>query len=229
MSRIQIKICGLTRVDEAVQCADLGVNAAGFVFYERSPRNITEIKAKTIIDALPEHVTPAGVFVDEPYSAVMRKVERCGIRAVQLHGHESPELVDRFIKEGLIVIKGLFAKASPGFDRALNYRPSAFLLECGKGTLPGGNAMSWDWESAKDLELAAPLILAGGLNPENVGAAVEACDPDAVDVSSGVEIEPGKKDMEKVRAFVEAVAAAGERRAVPVAAIFPDAGGKKAE
>ncbi len=219
-NRIQIKICGLTDVDEALRCAELGVNAVGLVFYERSPRNVTEITAKKIVDALPEHVTPVGVFVDEPYSAVMQKVERCGIRGAQLHGHESPELVERFKQEGLIVIKGLFARASPGFDRAGGYKPSAFLLECGKGALPGGNAESWDWESAKSVELSAPLILAGGLNPGNVKSAVSACDPDAVDVSSGVEIEPGRKDLEKVRAFIEAVMEVDLSRTASVTPVF---------
>ncbi|MDM8525082.1 phosphoribosylanthranilate isomerase [Desulfococcaceae bacterium HSG8] len=201
----QIKICGLTNVDEALGCADLGANAIGLVFYPRSPRNVTEDQAKEISTALPIDVKTVGVFVDETFSNIMRKAEHCRLDAVQLHGQESSGLVSKLRDENLIVIKGLFMKRSPFLEDAAKYDASAFLVECGKGTLPGGNAMSWNWEEAKDFGEKYPFILAGGLSPDNVSRAIRESMPDAVDVSSGVESAPGRKDIHEAEAFVNAV------------------------
>lgn len=202
--RPQVKVCGLTRVDEALQCAELGVDAIGCVFYPKSPRNVTDAQAREICSALPGSVRKVGLFVDEAFSDIMRKVETCRLSAVQLHGHESPELVDRLCREELLVIKGLFMERDPSVEAASDFRASAFLVECGKGVLPGGNAIGWDWGSARSFGEKYPLILAGGLTPENVSEAVAAASPDAVDVSSGVESSPGRKDAAKVAAFVRA-------------------------
>jgi phosphoribosylanthranilate isomerase len=105
----------------------------------------------------------------------MKKVQRCLLDAVQLHGQESPELVRRFSKENLKVIKTLFLSSKPTFENAKDYQPSAFLVECGGGALPGGNAVSWNWEKARHLVGNYPVILAGGLSPENVSDAVKGC------------------------------------------------------
>lgn len=201
----QVKICGLTEVDAAVECASLGADAIGLVFYSKSPRFITDERAREICIALPERVKRVGVFVDETFASIMRKIERCGINTVQLHGNESPELVTCLRRENLIVIKALFLEKKPTLEDAANYEASAFLTECGKGALPGGNALSWDWEKAKMISGKYPLILAGGLTPENVSLAVSLCLPDAVDVSSGVESAPGIKDIEKVKLFISRV------------------------
>lgn len=203
----QVKICGLTKIDDAVQCASLGADAVGLVFYPKSPRYVTEALAREICLALPKGIKRVGVFVDETFASIMRKVERCGINAVQLHGNEPPGLVTGLRRENLTVIKALFLQKKPALEDAVNYNASAFLAECGKGALPGGNALSWDWEKAKMISEKYPLILAGGLTPENVSQAVSLCLPDAVDVSSGVESAPGIKDIEKVKLFISRVSA----------------------
>ncbi len=201
----QVKVCGLTRVDEALSCAGLGASAIGCVFYARSPRNVSEEQARDICAALPTGICRVGVFVDEDFSFIMRKVERCGLTAVQLHGVEPPSLVVELAKEGLIVIKGLYANAAPALDAAESYGASAYLVEHGGGALPGGNAMAWDWSMIADFSRNYPTVLAGGLTPDNVSSAISAAAPDAVDVSSGVEASPGRKDTEKAARFFEAV------------------------
>jgi len=208
----QIKICGLTKIDDAVQCASLGADAIGLVFHSKSPRFVTEDRAREICLALPERVKKVGVFVDETFASIMQKVESCGINAVQLHGNESPKLAGDLLKENLIVIKALFLAKKPAFEDAVNYDASAFLAECGKGALPGGNALSWDWKKAKKISGKYPLILAGGLTSENVSRAVSLCLPDTVDVSSGVESAPGIKDIEKVKMFIARVSASSSAK-----------------
>ncbi|WP_373501135.1 phosphoribosylanthranilate isomerase [Desulfococcus sp.] len=201
----QVKVCGLTDVDQAVAVARLGVHAIGCVFFPKSPRHLTRAKARAICAALPASVRRVGVFVDEAFESIMGTVHACGLDAVQLHGHEPPELVLRLRGEGLIVIKALFLRRAPGLADADAYRPSAFLVECGAGKLPGGNAEAWAWAEARSLGDRRPLVLAGGLGPENVLQAVEQAQPDAVDLSSGVEASPGTKDLKKVAALMAAV------------------------
>lgn len=205
----QVKICGLMRVDEALACVEAGAGAIGLVFYGKSPRNVTEEQARDICHALPPGVPGVGVFVNESFSFVMGKAERCGLRAVQLHGKESPAMVQDLLREGLTVIKALFENGEPPIASADSYQPSACLVECAGGPLPGGNAMEWDWSAAANLARNRPVVLAGGLSAENVGRAVRAALPDAVDISSGVEDAPGKKNIDKVKRFLEAVSQNG--------------------
>jgi phosphoribosylanthranilate isomerase len=211
---VQVKICGLTRVEEAVACARAGAHAIGCVFYPGSPRSVNTAAAAEIRRSLPPDIFCVGVFVDESFENVMRIAGRTGISAVQLHGNESPELVGRLLREGLFVIKALFSDRSPGFAEAPRFPASAFLSECGQGPLPGGNARTWEWGNAGPLARHHPLILAGGLTSENAAQAVRAACPDAVDVSSGVETRPGRKDIGKVERFIAAVAAAAARRRI---------------
>ncbi|MHC1724633.1 MAG: phosphoribosylanthranilate isomerase [Syntrophobacteraceae bacterium] len=199
----QAKVCGLTRVDEAIACAELGINAIGLVFYPPSPRFISDLQAREISTALPERIWRIGVFVNEPYSTILKKAEFCRLTAVQLHGAESPEMVAALEQAGVRVIKSLFLKKEPQVSTASRYGATAYLLESGQGRLPGGNAISWDWGAVKGSLGDLPCILAGGLNPENVADAVREFGPDAVDVSSGVESEPGRKEIMKVKAFLE--------------------------
>jgi phosphoribosylanthranilate isomerase len=198
----QIKICGLTETDKAVRCAELDADAIGLVFHPKSPRFVSDAKAREICSALPEKTNKVGVFVDETFETIIKKVDKCGINTVQLHGNESPDLAAKLMKEKLTVIKALFLEKEPSFKNAVKYQVSAFLGECGRGALPGGNALSWDWEKAKMINEKYPLILAGGLTPENVYHALSLCLPDAVDVSSGVESAPGIKDIKKVELFI---------------------------
>ncbi len=209
---IQVKICGLTAPEMAVRCAEMGADAVGLVFFPKSPRHVSDAAARSICAALPEQVHKVGVFVDESEAVVLGKARYCGLTAVQLHGRETPETVRRLRAEGLVVLKGLFASREPTLAAADDYDPTAFLLECGKGVLPGGNAAVWDWSGARDFGRQYPLVLAGGLSPENVAEAIAAAEPDAVDVSSGVETAPGVKDPDKMEAFIGAVKGAVEKR-----------------
>jgi phosphoribosylanthranilate isomerase len=211
---VQVKVCGLTRVDEALDCARAGARAIGCVFYPRSPRCVDEATAADIRRALPARVTCIGVFVDETFEVVMRIVTRTGLTAVQLHGSETPALVARLRREGLLVIKALFAEKPPGLDAAAGFSAAAFLAECGQGPLPGGNARVWRWSQAASLGKSHPLILAGGLTPENAAPAVRAALPDAIDVSSGVEASPGRKDIRKLKQLIAAVSTAAARRTI---------------
>lgn len=204
-NQVQVKVCGLTREDEASACAEAGAGAIGLVFYERSPRFVSDPQAKLICSVLPESVVPVGVFVDHSYDEILRRVEFCGLRAAQLHGRESPELVDDLERAGVSVVKALFFNKEPDFGAVSLYRPHSFLAECAGGQLPGGNALAWDWGAARELAKAGPLLVAGGLSPDNVYQALLSAQPDGVDVSSGVEKEPGRKDLDKVSRFLQTV------------------------
>ena len=201
----QVKICGITQVDHALQCAELGADAIGCVFYPKSPRHVSDDKAREISDALPNHVTSVGVFVGKTYQEIMEKVEKCNLRAVQLHGKESPELVQRLRAENLIVIKALFIDGTPALEDVASYEASGYIVECSGGPLPGGNALTWNWDQAKAFGGEYPLILAGGLSPENVKQAIQDSMPDVVDVSSGVESSPGIKNFNKIKTFIDTV------------------------
>lgn len=201
----QIKVCGLTREENIQTCLSLGVNALGFVFYPKSPRHVSKKRARELCRAVGTRADTVGVFVDAEYEAIMERADFCGLTAVQLHGQEPPDLVRKLRGQGLRVIKALFAHGEPGLERLTDYSPSAVLVECGRGRLPGGNALTWNWSEARPVGRHAPLILAGGLAPANVARAIESAMPAAVDVSSGVEEAPGIKDPLKLNAFVRAV------------------------
>lgn len=212
-NRVQIKVCGLTRAAEALACVEAGVDAVGLVFYPPSPRSVLTLQAAEIAAAVGARAVTVGVFVDETYETMMRCAEDCQLEAVQLHGQESPALVRRLRAHNLTVIKALFQARKPFLKEAADYDASAFLLECGSGRLPGGNAASWTWQDARDIDRDKPVILAGGLTPENVSTAIFRAWPDAVDVSSGVEAEPGRKNQTKVKSFIQAVIASDNQAA----------------
>lgn len=203
----QVKICGLTVPDEAARCAELGADAIGLVFYPKSPRNVSPQQARAVVDALPDAVAAVGVFVNADFEFIMSRVVSCRLSVAQLHGRETPELAARLKAEGVSVIKALFIDGRPGLHDAPCYAADGFLVECAKGPLPGGNAMTWDWGAAGDFARQHPLVLAGGLSPENVADAIDAVLPAAVDVSSGVEASPGRKDPHKVARLLAAVQA----------------------
>ena len=209
MNHPQIKICGLTRADEAVRCAELGADAIGLVFFAKSPRNVSAAQAKEITRALPPSVVPTGVFVNESYEFIMEKVDQCGLKGVQLHGNESARLVEMLSREALIVIKVLYVESEPNIRKAALYDPTSFLVEYSKGSLPGGNALAWDVDQVNTLKTDKSVLIAGGLSSDNIRQAVISATPDGVDVSSGVEKEPGRKDFLKVDAFIKAVRSCG--------------------
>jgi phosphoribosylanthranilate isomerase len=202
----QTKICGLTRPDQARACADLGADAIGLVFCEQSPRNVSLEQAAAISAGLPSGVAAVGVFVDPSIQALTRAVDACGLQGVQLHGRETPDRVAELRSILKVkIFKALFSAKSPGLDDAGRYDVSGYLVECGQGRLPGGNAATWDWSLAETIGRHHPLILAGGLAPDNVSQAISACLPDAVDASSGLESAPGVKDLAKVARFLAQV------------------------
>lgn len=202
---IQVKICGLTRVDQAMRCAQLGADLIGLVFYSGSPRCVGRRRAREISAAVRSKAAAVGVFVNASFQTVMDAVKNCGLDGVQLHGSEPPQQVQRLRDAGLVVLKALFQSRQPYLVQAGDYDASAFLLECGSGRLPGGNARMWDWAAARKVSRRCPVMLAGGLDADNVFRAIQLGRPDAVDVSSGVERLPGDKDMDKVAAFIDAV------------------------
>ncbi|WP_022668720.1 phosphoribosylanthranilate isomerase [Desulfospira joergensenii] len=201
-----IKICGLTDPSNAVDCVRAGADAIGLVFFEKSPRNVSISQAAEITRALPPDQVFCGVFVDATFDFIMEVKQICGIKAAQLHGSESPELVQKLTGQGLIVIKALFAARNPLLTDAAKYPDaSAFLVEYGKGILPGGNAETWDYSVSSGLKTDKPVILAGGLSSENVRQALDQARPWGLDVSSGVEKEPGIKDVQKVKDLIDIV------------------------
>ena len=200
---VLVKICGLTLVGNALDCVEAGADIIGLVFFEKSPRHVSTAKAREIARALPKEVPACGVFVDETYDTIMQTVSACGLEIVQLHGAETPELADRLSAQNLVVTKAFFAARPPKLCDTEKYPSADFCLaEYGKGILPGGNAETWDYGQALEMAKKVRLMLAGGLNPENVADAVARIRPHAVDVSSGVEKAKGIKDISKVKAFI---------------------------
>ncbi|MFP4474239.1 MAG: phosphoribosylanthranilate isomerase [Desulfatibacillaceae bacterium] len=207
---VQVKICGITTPAQARQCVDAGASAVGLVFHPKSPRFVTIEEARKIRASVPGDVALVGVFADEVYEGVMGRVRGCGLDVVQLHGHEAPGVIAMLAEVGKPVVKALFQNRPPLFDETGYEGARAYLAECAGDALPGGNGLSWDWSRALPLKEKKPLVLAGGLDPENVAEAIAGAGPDAVDVSSGVERAPGDKDIDKVRRFLAAVRNAPE-------------------
>lgn len=202
----QIKICGLTIPEQAKACAELGADAIGLVFYPKSPRNVSVKQAAAITSALPKHVAAVGVFVNPDVAFLHQAIEQCGLSVAQLHGNETPDFAAELRESTQArIIKALFTQKPPHLNDAPKYNVDGYLVECGKGRLPGGNAMTWNWAIAEQFARSYPLILAGGLTPDNVTQAIKACLPDGVDASSGLEAGPGIKDLEKVKDFIERV------------------------
>ena len=201
---VRIKICGITNLEDALLAVDLGADALGFIFYPKSPRTVAPAAALAIIAQLPPLVTTVGVFVDEDAAAVQDLAARVGLDWVQLHGQESPEYCRSL---GRRVIKGFRVQDQHSLTALAAYRGAAqaLLLDTYKKGQIGGTGETFDWALAREARKFGPIILAGGLNPENVAQAIAAAQPQAVDVASGVESAPGKKDPEKLKRFFAAV------------------------
>ncbi|MEW6262304.1 MAG: phosphoribosylanthranilate isomerase [Thermodesulfobacteriota bacterium] len=198
---VRIKVCGLTRLEDALAAARLGADALGFVFAP-SPRRIEPDLAAAIIRELPPFVLTVGVFVNESLHRIEAVRRRCGLDAVQLHGDEDEAVVVAVRRRtGVRVIKAL--PAGPGVDISKSVFPGTpLLLDAGSGRVRGGTGQTCDWSLAAAVAAGRTIILAGGLNPDNVSRAVALVKPYAVDVSSGVESEMGRKDHEKLAAFI---------------------------
>lgn len=194
---VHAKICGITNREDALCAVKCGADALGFIFYEKSPRYVAPEKAAEIICDLPPFVTPVGVFVNAPH--IDATVKLAGLRAIQLHGDEPPEAC---LGHDVPVIRAL--RVDNEFDAlALRSHPvHTFLLDTARAGSYGGTGETFDWAKAREAKNYGRIILSGGLNPDNVREAIEQVAPYAVDTSSGVEAELGKKDHKKVRDFL---------------------------
>jgi phosphoribosylanthranilate isomerase len=212
--RLFVKICGITSAEDAWRATEAGADALGFVFWPKSPRFVTPEAAAAIAAKVPSFVTRVGVFVGAPLEELERTADVAGLDVLQVHGDETPAVLRALPRR---VLKTL--SVGPGFAAAsaLAYADAGIglLLDTHRDGLPGGSGMVFDWTLARDLRDQVPfLVLAGGLRPENVAEAVAVVRPHAVDVSSGVESSPGRKDEGKLRAFIAAAQGAAAARAV---------------
>ncbi|WHZ21832.1 MAG: Phosphoribosylanthranilate isomerase [Nitrospira sp.] len=203
---VKVKICGLTNAEDAAAAVEAGADAVGFVFHKKSPRCAEAAVVKGIVKTLPPFVLPIGVFVNEDAKVVRDVVDSCGLALVQLHGDETAAYCEAL---GRPVLKAIRLKDRRSFLILAEFQGRAgvrgFLVDAFSSDAYGGTGQVADWALAAEASSAAPVLLAGGLTPENVSQAILQVRPYGVDVSSGVEASPGKKDHEKVRAFVRAV------------------------
>lgn len=200
---VRVKICGITNIEDAMAAVEAGADALGFIFYPGSRRYITPEAAGAIVSALPPFVSPVGVFVDETADAVLAAAHTSGLWSVQLHGKESAEFCAIIKAAGVRVIKAARVSGEADILALRGYDVSACLLDAYVPDCPGGTGTTCDWALALEAKKHGPVILAGGLTPENVALAIGTVRPYAVDVSSGVESSPGRKDHDKVRAFIK--------------------------
>jgi phosphoribosylanthranilate isomerase len=201
---IRVKICGITNLKDALLATGLGAHALGFIFYSKSPRAVAPDAAREIIRNLPPFVLTVGVFVDEEAGVVRDLATTVGLDWVQVHGRENPEYCKSL---GRRVIRGFRVKGEDIFEKLQQYQGAAqaFLLDAYKPGTPGGTGETFDWDLARRAGEYGPIILAGGLTSDNVAQAVRTARPAAVDLASGVEAAPGKKDPVRLRAFFEAI------------------------
>ncbi len=195
----RVKICGITRYEDAEAAVDYGADALGFIFYEGSPRHVFPETVKEIISNLPPFVTTVGVFVNATPTEIREVIEFTGVDIVQLHGDEPPEECLFWPR----VIKAIKVRDLIDLEELKKYRVSAYLLDTYSPDLPGGTGKTFNWDIAIEAKRFGPIVLAGGLNPDNIADAVKKVRPYAVDVSSGVEAKKGIKDHEKLRLFIE--------------------------
>jgi phosphoribosylanthranilate isomerase len=204
----KVKICGLTSAADALTAAEAGADMIGLMFAAQSPRLISLPTAVEISRALPPFVLRVGVFVNPEPAQVLEAVAACGLNLLQFHGDEDSAFCTQF---GLMSVKALRVQSAESLQTMANFHTDAFLLDAHSKAGLGGTGEKFDWDLAVEArKFGKPIFLAGGLTPENVADAVKKVNPFAVDVSSGVESAPGKKDAAKVRAFIEAVRATGE-------------------
>jgi len=199
---VRVKICGITNLEDALMAVEAGADALGFVFFGKSSRHISPDQAALIIRQLPPFVQTVGLFVNEEIATVNATADICGLDVIQLHGEETPEFCSAVNRR---VIKAFRVKDMSSLDRMKDYQVAGFLLDTWSPAAQGGTGIAFNWDIAAEASAQGRIILAGGLTPENVAGAVRKVKPYAVDVSSGVESDPRKKDGMKVRLFIRAV------------------------
>ena len=198
--QVKVKVCGMTSLKDALVAVEGGADAVGFIFYKKSPRSVTMKTVREIVLELPPFVDTVGVFVDETAEQVNKIADYCNLDIIQLHGNESPTFCKKIRRK---VIKAFRIKDMQSVKKISNFQVSGFLLDTFSENLHGGTGKVFDWNLALPAKKFGPVIMAGGLTPNNVQQAVRQIRPYGVDVCSGVESEPGIKDHKKVRAFLK--------------------------
>lgn len=199
---VKVKVCGITNLEDARLACGFGADALGFIFYKKSPRCVSSVAAKSIIDSLPPFVGTVGVFVNALLSEINQILKTVPIKLIQLHGDESWD----YCRQIPLPVLKVF-RVKNGFDLSIikKYKTSGFLLDTYHDQSYGGTGKTFNWNIAKEAKKYGPIVVSGGLNSRNVRETVEFVHPYAVDVCSGVEAEPGKKDSEKLKAFFQEV------------------------
>jgi phosphoribosylanthranilate isomerase len=198
--QVKVKVCGMTSLKDALVAVEEGADAVGFIFYKKSPRSVTMKIVREIVLELPPFVDTVGVFVDESAVQINKIADYCNLDIIQLHGDESPTFCKRIRRK---VIKAFRIKDMQSVKKISCFQVSGFLLDTFSENLHGGTGKVFDWNLVLPAKKFGPVIMAGGLTPNNVQQAVRQVRPYGVDVCSGVESEPGIKDHKKVRAFLK--------------------------
>jgi phosphoribosylanthranilate isomerase len=202
--KVKVKVCGMTNLKDALVAVEEGADAVGFIFYKKSPRSVTMKIVREIILELPPFVDTVGVFVDETAEQINKIADSCNLDMIQLHGDESPTFCKRIRRR---VIKAFRVKDMQSVKKLSSFQVSGFLLDTFSKDLHGGTGKVFDWNLALPAKKFGPIIMAGGLTPNNVQQAIRQVRPYGVDVCSGVESEPGIKDHKKIKAFLKNVKA----------------------
>ena len=203
---LKIKICGITNSKDALAAVEAGADALGFILHEPSPRHVPLETAAEVIRLLPPFISRVGVFVNASQEFITRAVSQCGFDTVQFHGDEPPEFCRTF--RSLKTIKAIRIKDKSSLEGVSDFGTDALLLDSFVMGQRGGSGVAFQWDLVVELCQSQRVILAGGLTPNNVAEAVQKVSPYAVDVSSGVEESPGKKDLQAIRAFIRAARSA---------------------
>jgi phosphoribosylanthranilate isomerase len=211
MPKVKVKICGITNWSDAKRAVEAGADLLGFNFYPLSPRYIEPAQARRIARRLPSHIATVGVFVNQREDAMLEVVRSVGLHYLQLHGDESPEIVAR-LERTVSVIKAFQVRRPFRVSRLNCFEADAFLLDGFSSTRRGGTGNTFEWKVARKAKQYGRIFLAGGLRPENVATAIRAARPYAVDVCSGVESVPGRKDLQRMRAFMNAIRSKGSKQ-----------------
>ena len=200
-----VKICGITRRQDAVLCANAGVGALGAVFYAKSPRNVAPAAVRKLFEGLDPQIARVGVFVNASVDTMVRTARIAALDTIQMHGEETTEKIEAVRREGFHVVQAIKRTGPELLAAARALSPKVGLLvECGRGALPGGNGLAWNWSKAAPLAQFRAFAIAGGLNPQNLAMVARDSLATGFDASSGVETAPGIKDEAAVRAFLRA-------------------------